>query len=359
MKQLERLMAKLLGLLCAALLASVTLAAEKVTPEDAVAALRHGIESEFRANSGIGFLSFDCEIPENLIPGDPFFCEAVDEEEDRFRYRIDTAEDGMTVATVSQPATQLEAEALARMEAPCREFFERYREGDWSALWADLDPDLKSTLDATELAQILAPVREQMGELRSFTVDRLIVKAEGGIDLLYWLESEQGPGLARFGIWLEEETAKVHAFLITAEPGSPLQVAMAKRTGRELLEGLLAEPIESFDVPLEDLRSVGDVVEGMIRPVGGETMPVRVEQIGPPDDFDVVDVNYQILDARWLLTRQMESEERPVDAIHCPQRAVPDGGQLECTISLVSGERFRIVMARQGSSHRILEMQEP
>jgi hypothetical protein len=125
MKQLERLMAKLLGLLCAALLASVTLAAEKVTPEDAVAALRHGIESEFRANSGIGFLSFDCEIPENLIPGDPFFCEAVDEEEDRFRYRIDTAEDGMTVATVSQPATQLEAEALARMEAPCREFFER------------------------------------------------------------------------------------------------------------------------------------------------------------------------------------------------------------------------------------------
>lgn len=328
-------------------------------PHDEVeAGLREGIEAAFRAESGIGLRSFDCDIPRDIAPGQPFFCDAVGEEGDRFRYRIETSEEDVTVASVAQPAAQLEEETLAMLEAPCGDFLSRYRAGSWSELWADLDPDLQKEVSASGVEERLARVLDAMGSLRSFDPESFEADAEGRLQLVYGLESENGPGLARFGLAVEDDTARIRAFIVTAKPGSALQIEMAETVAREVLGRILERTVEGIEAPIERLRTIGDAVEGTARLAGGDVVPIRILQHGEWDDLDPMDFRVQVLDVPWLVARHIRSEGHEVAGVDCPSVVAPDGGRLRCVASLEAGPKLLVTIARRGGDHRILDAEE-
>jgi hypothetical protein len=115
-------------------------------------AMRELLETELQKNVGYGYLSFGCEINEDITLGDRFECSAVTEADERMDYLIEIDEEGSaTVVLASQPASQLSAGDRALLEPPCDAFLEDYDDGSWDALYAPFHPALKDavTADAT------------------------------------------------------------------------------------------------------------------------------------------------------------------------------------------------------------------
>jgi hypothetical protein len=322
------------------------------------AAVRGLIEPGFRKNTGIGFARFECNASAPVQPGDLFDCDAVDQEGDSLRYTLGVDEEGTArVVLVSQPASQLTAAERAALEPPCHAFLGAYAAGQWDALYTALHPSLRETATLEALRAQLEPVRASLGALRGVELRRYARHVSGRHELEYALSAESGRGVARFGVALDDAGARLTAFNVSAEPGTPLQKALLEASLRGMVSGLVGEPVTRVEAPLDRLVRVGDAVLGKAHLAAGGDMPIRVSQKGRKDDFDTIDYACQVLDAPWLIRRLFVTQSKPVASVDCPKRVVPDGGGLTCEVKLESGERLAATVTRRGGDHRVTSIE--
>jgi hypothetical protein len=340
-------------------LAAPSLIAAEPSEDELVAeltgAVRAMIEPQFRANVGIGFSSFVCRIGSDIGPGGRFDCDAVDEEGDRIRYTLEIDEEGTaTIVLAAQPAEDLSAEDLAVLEPPCRLFLALYGAADWDTLIAGLHPALLEAMPPDRIRAQLESVRSSLGELRSADLESYARHVSDRHEMEYALDCERGPGVARFGLAIDDEGARVTAFVITPAPGSPIHTELMLAEGRSVLTDLIGEPVSRIDLRLDQLHDVGDAVEGTAWLPDGRDLPVRAVQHGRTDDFDVIDYTYQMLDVEWMLHRAFASRPGGVTSVDCPTRIAPEDGTVECRVVLGSGETLAVTVARHGGDHRIV-----
>jgi len=323
--------------------------------------MRGLVEPTFRESVGFGFSSFVCEVETDLGPGSRFDCTAVDEEGERIRYTFEADDEGMaTVVLATQFAENLSAEDRAVLEPPCLRFLDFYSLGDWDALISELHPALLETVPGDKLQAQLVPVREALGEVQSVslvTSSRHVMNQRDRHELVYELECAKGPGVARLGLYIDDGGVRVAAFVVSPSPGSVIHTQMLSDLGREMIASFVDEPIERIDAPIDDLRSVGDSVEGTAWLNDGREIRIGIVQQGRDDDFDTIDYRFQVLEVSWLLMRAFAARPDPAVAIECPTRVAPDGGTLTCRAEFASGEARSVTVARSSGDHRIVDSQ--
>ena len=319
------------------------------------AAVRRVLEAKLQESSHVGFSSFQCDIDDDIAPGDRFECSAVTDDGDRMDYSIGIDEEGgASVVLASQPASQLSAEDRAILGPPCRAFLDDFNAEDWSALYASFHQALKEAVTADAARAMLEPVRRDLGAVRNATLVTDAVNESGRHELVYALECEHGPGDARFGVVINSREARLVAFLITPANGSLGQARMLKRVGRETLAKLIGEPVVRIDAPFEQLLRVGDAVEGTAWLGDGTDLAIRAEQYGRKDDFDPIDYRFQVLDVPWLLRHMLENHSARVESVDCPRRVPADGAVVTCS-AVTSDGPLTVTMKRQGGNYRVLE----
>ncbi|MEE4329403.1 MAG: hypothetical protein V2J10_00945, partial [Wenzhouxiangella sp.] len=90
---------------------------------DLISLVRAELESGFRQQTGLGFRSFSCDFEAASRLPPEFECEAVDDEDDRFFYRIWEGNDRLDGGIeVWQPVGQLYPEGLAWLRGPIDAF---------------------------------------------------------------------------------------------------------------------------------------------------------------------------------------------------------------------------------------------
>lgn len=324
-----------------------------VTSDD----LRGSLEESFREATGLGFASFDCEIPADFRLGQEIACEAVDEEGDRFFYRVATAKDGGdTTFTAAQPIEQLTPTGRASLERPCVAFLEAFRLSAWPSAHSALSPELQQELSLTDLQSMLEALGEAFGEIRSVEAETYASPAPGVHRLEYSIATASGDAVARFRLHSAEDgTARILAFLLTARPGSSLQGSLLEATGRRALEPLLERLVTRIEAPLHELVRIFDAVEGAAVLADGTKIPIRVEQHSSAWDLDGNDYGFQVLDVPWLLRRHLESAGSAPVEIDCPSRVAPDGGHVDCVVTVAGGDEARYTVSRRGGEHRLLD----
>lgn len=318
--------------------------------------LRTTLEEQFRANTGIGFASFDCDLPQDEMPGPELTCQAVDEDGDRFSYRIVAdPEGGSPSVTTSQPVSQLLASGREKIERPCLAFLDAFERGAWSDAYQEFSTELKAGLSLADMETTLEPMREAFGDLRAVKAETYASPSPGLHQLEYSLEAGHGDGVARFQLqFIDDEHARIAAFLVTARPGSALQGRLLSATGRETLAPLLGQPVDRVEGPLADLERIGDAIEGQAVLRDGAAIPIRVEQHGTAHDLDGNDYRFQILDVPWLIRRYLVSTGAAPRRVDCPVRTAPDGGRVDCVATLEDDSERAIAIVRQGGDHRLL-----
>ena len=172
-------------------------------------------------------------------------------------------------------------------------------------------------------------------------------------ELVWALDSESGPGIARFRVELGGDAPKVTAFRIYPVPGTPLQSIVLEAALRDMVSGLLGEPVTRIAAPLEKLENVGHTVLGTAVLASERDVPVRIEQSGRTDDFELSDFKCQILDAPWLIRKSFASRSLELASVDCPSRVVPDGGAQVCDAVLKTGERYAVTIQRRGGEHSV------
>ena len=335
------------------------------TPEDVKQALEQGVrgilEPALRSRAGVGFRSFECEVPPDFGPGRRFHCEAIDEEGDWLGYAIRVEEDGTaTVVLASERATALDSESRATLEAPCRKFLQRYEAREWDALVADLHPALREKETLESARADLREVRELFGDVTSTELELHAVHESGRQELVYALRCERGILSARFGVEPDDAGVwRVIAFLVSAPPGSREQAVLLERAGRRTLSETVGAPVKRLEAPLERLVRPGDAVEGEIQLEDGRRMPVRIAQTGWKDDFDPIDYRFSILDVEWLVRRALAKQLPDLVTVECAAPMVPDGGETDCMATGRQGERLDLVVSRSGGEHRMHRRTSP
>ena len=335
------------------------------TPEDVKQALEQGVrgilEPALRSRAGVGFRSFECEVPPDFGPGRRFQCEAIDEEGDWLGYAIRVEEDGTaTVDLASERASELDSESRATLEAPCRRFLERYQAREWDALVADLHPALREKETLESARADLREVRELLGDVTSTELELHAVHESGRQELVYGVTCAHGRASARFGVEPDDAGVwRVIAFLVSAPPGSREQAVLLERVARRNLSEIVGTQVKEIDAPLERLVRPGDAVEGEIQLEGGRRMPVRIAQTGWKDDFDPVDYRFSILDVEWLVRRALAKQLPDVVTVECAAPVVPDGGEIGCTAIGRQGEPLDLVVSRSGGEHRMHRRTSP
>ena len=321
----------------------------------AIAELRTELESQFRNSVGIGFSSFDCDLGPEVAGRGYFFCDAVDEEGDRFRYQIHAAEEpGAAAALIMQPADQLPTESRASLEAPCRAFLQHYDAREWDVLQANLHPGLRSVLTAEGARERLQTVRRALGAAETSELETYGFRSSGRHELEYRVDGEGGDGLFRCGLAPDEEgNFKVIAFLVTARAGSSLQTEMLVPVAKARITELTQESIDSIEAPFGELARPGDVIEGTARLTDGRVLAIRAEYRGDPHDFEAVDFAFQVLDVPFLITRYYRSQERTVTTVECPTPVPPDGTTLDCDVVLDGDDRLSVSVTRRGGDYRM------
>ena len=335
------------------------------TPEDVKQALEQGVrgilEPALRSRAGVGFRSFECELPPDFGPGQRFQCEAIDEEGDWLGYAIRVEEDGTaTVVLASERAAQLNAKLRVTLEEPCRRFLDRYQARDWEALVADLHPALRVNENLETARTNMAEVRDLLGDVESIEAEIHAVDESGRQELVYGLTCAHGRASARFGVEPDEAGVwRVIAFLVSAPPGSREQAVLLERAGRRTLSETVGAPVKQLEAPLERLVRPGDAVEGEIQLEDGRRLPVRIAQTGWKDDFDPVDYRFSILDVEWLVRRALVKQLPDLVAVECAAPVVPNGGEIGCTAIGRQGERLDLVVSRSGGEHRMRRRTSP
>lgn len=321
----------------------------------AVSALRSELEAEFLEATGLRFVAFDCG-------GDPvssaleLSCEAVDEEGDRFLYRIQSANSDRPASVAAwQPVEQLDVDGLTWLRAPSDAFIDAFARGDWPEIVGTLDAALTQRLSVTGVERMLAPLREHAGKVVRFEPLLYNSPAADAHALEYRIEAEHGSLIGRFRMRADESgKSRISAFLILPQPGSPLAVQLLSDTVREGLRPLVGQPVLRVLAPLADLRQAGDAVEGDLVLADESRIAVRAEQVSTTSDFSDDDYRFRILEASWLVRAHLEAAERPVDDVRCPTRVVPDGSELRCTVVRADGSTYPVRVLRRGGEHRLL-----
>jgi hypothetical protein len=319
------------------------------------ASVRRLIEPDYRQRTGLAFKSFDCPVGRPPGPGGGFLdCDAVDDEGDSLRYTLEVDEKGEAqVVLVSQPAAGMAAREKAALEPPCRAFLKSYAASDWNATQAALHPDLRQAVSREQAETLLAPMRRSLGAVRSATLRTFARRVPDALELEYALACEHGPGVARFRVDVAEKEARVAAFLVAPEPGSPLHAAMLQPALGDMVSGLVGKPVERLAAPLDRLSRVGDAVAATAYHPGGEETPIRIVQTGRPDDFKVLDYTAEVLDAPLLVRRYLAGRSQAVQSVVCPSRVVEDGGALTCRVVLDGSRGLAVTLARRGGEHRV------
>jgi hypothetical protein len=319
---------------------------------DVSATVRGMIEPSYRKNTGLAFKSFVC--PAGRPAGGFLDCDAVDEEGDALRYTLEVDEEGdAKVVLVSQPASGVTSRDKSALEPPCRAFLKGYAAGDWDDVYATFAPELRQTLTREQMKALLEPMRASLGAVGSAELTSYSRRVPDQHELQYTLSCARGRGMARFRV--DPEAGKITAFMVNAEPGSPLQAALLEPTLRSMLSGFIGKPVERLEARIDRLARIGDAVEATAHLAGGRQVPVRVVQTGRPDDFDPMDFTAEVLDAALLIQRFVSGRGGPaVESVDCPARVVEDGGSQTCRVSLAGGKRIAITLGRRGGEHRVL-----
>lgn len=323
------------------------------------ATARTVVEPVYRKANGHGFSSFSCDPRQTFQPGDLFDCDAVDEKGASLRYTFAVIDEARArVVHVTLPASRLGAEHREQLEPPCRAFLDAYGRSSWKSLYEALHPALRGQTTFAELRAQLERTRRFLGSVRSATVETVTVRATPDpeirhTELVWALDSEGGPGIARFRVELEGEVAKVSAFRIYPGPGTPLQAVVLEAALREMVSGLLGERVSRIAAPLEKLETVGDTVLGTAVLASGPDVPVRIEQTGRTDDFELNDFKCQVLDAGWLIRKSFASRSVELASVDCPSRVVSDGGAQVCEAVLKTGERYAVTIRRRAGEHDV------
>lgn len=341
---------------CLFAIAAGALAAEPANDEDLTRQLRTVLEEQFRASAGLGFTSFDCELKHDSPPGREFTCRATDEEGDRFFYRITAdPEGGAPSVSMSQPVGQLNAEGREKLERPGLAFIDAFERAAWRAAHQQLSAGLGADLSLENMAAMLGPLRDTLGGLETVTAETYASPSPGFHEIEYSLAAKGGDAVARFRLqFIDDEHARITAFLVTARPGSALQARLLSTMGREALAPLLGQPVDRIEGPLSDLERIGDVIEAQAVLEGGVMIPVRVAQHGTAHDLDGNDYRFQVLDVPWLIRRYLVSTGAAPNRVDCPDRTAPDGGRVDCVATLEDGSRREIGVVRQGGDHRLV-----
>jgi hypothetical protein len=199
---------------------------------------------------------------------------------------------------------------------------------------------------------MLDPVRSDLGALKGAVLTTHAIHETGRHELTYDLDCELGPGSARFGVLPDGDDIRLVAFVITPAAGSAGQAAMLKRTGRDLLTGLIGEPVVRIEAPLDQLREYGDVVEGMAWTEDGRDFHIRAERHGRQDDFNPMDYRFQILDVPWLLRRMLVGRSHVVESVECPQR-VPEDGEVMSCLAVTDHGKTVLMVQRTGGNYNL------
>jgi hypothetical protein len=178
-------------------------------------------------------------------------------------------------------------------------------------------------------------------------------------ELVWDLDSERGPGIARFRIDLDGEVPRVSAFRIYPADGSALHASMLEAMLRGKAAELLGEPVSRLAAPLEKLERVGDAVLGTAVLASGREVPVRVEQNGRSDDFERNDFTCQVLDAPWLIRKSFASRSLELKSVDCPSPVVPDDSSEVCHVLLKTGKRYAVTIHRRGGEHSVTAAEAP
>lgn len=341
---------------CLIAIAGAASAAETPRASELTDTLRDSLETQFRAGTGLGFASFECDLLPDSPPGQELTCQAVDEEGDRFSYRITSNPDGGSpLVSTSQPVAQLDAAGRAQIERPCLVFLDAFERSAWNEAHQELSDDFKASYSPADLAATLTPLREVLGDLRMIEAQSYAGPSPGIHRLEYSLDTEGGAAVARFQLqFVDDEQARITAFLVTAQPGTALQARLLSTSGRHTLAPLLEQPVARIDGPLADLERIGDAIEGQAVLEDGAALQIRVVQRGTAHDLDGDDYRFQVIDVPWLIHRYLTSTGAAPSGIDCPARSAPDGGRLDCTATLGDGSERSIAIIRQGGDHRIL-----
>lgn len=325
-----------------------------------VTQLRTALEQQFRTSTGLGFASFDCDLSPRTPLGQEVTCDAVDEEGDRFLYRIFSgAQDGPPTVSTSQPVSQLATEGRQVIEAPCLAFLDAFGRGVWEDAYAELSVEFSNGFSLDELKSLLRPLRDALGDLTGAKALTYATPSPGLHQLEYALDTSQGEAVARFRLRIGDgQQAHIDSFLITARPGSQLQATLLSAVGREALTPLLGQPVVRLTGPLATLERIGDTIEGQAVLEDQTAVPIWVEQHNTAHDLDPNDYRFRVLDVPFLIHRYLVSTGVESETISCPSRTAPDGGRIDCVAVLPGGTERAISVARRGGDHRLLRPEQ-
>ncbi len=325
--------------------------------EMATREIRGHLENQFKEVTGLGFREFHCDYPDTWPTSREFTCFATDDESDHFIYRIILGEgqEGPLISMM-QPASQLNTSGLATISRPVEAFLIAFVAEDWDGALASLSPELRDKLGLEGLRDILAPLRARLGNVSNPEVRFYASPQEGLHQLEYTLDSAQGGVVGRFRLRIDSENnPQVIAFLVTSEPGGPLQAILLEETGKAALGQFFDQPIRRIDGPLDSLRYIGDNVNLDVTLQDGSTVKARIEQHGSSFDVDGNDYRFNVLDARTLIGLYLASSDRPVKVIDCPGSVAPDGGHVDCMVTFTDDSRKEFRLLRRGGEHRLVE----
>jgi len=344
-------------LICLMLIAKASVAAEPMGAAEMSDRLRQELEVQFIDSTGLGFASFECDLPGDGSRPREFTCQAVDVEGDRFFYRIVFHDNGEApLITTSQPVSQLNAAGLAALERPCLAFLNAFQREEWNEAYLELSKQFQADVSLSELEFVLAPLHQAIGKVEAINAELYTTPSPGLHGLEYALKTAGGEAVARFQLRFDDdENARIVAFLVTAEPGTALQAALLSASGIQTLSGLLGQAVVRIDAPLANLERLGDSVEGKVWLIDGSELAIRVAQFGSAHDLDGNDYRFQVLDVPWLINRYLVSTGATPSQINCPSRVAPDGGRIECMVTFEDGSERSIALARREGEYRLVE----
>jgi len=345
------------GVLLCLVLITAAEAADALDTANLTHRIQQTLEDQFRSSTGLGFASFDCDLPEDGAQPRELTCQAVDEEGDQFFYRIMAPEDDQEpVVTTFQPVSQLNPSGLELIERPCVAFLNAFDAGDWAEAHNELSTELQTRLTTAELGAFLGPVRQVVGELQSTIAELYTTPSADLHGVEYALKSDGGEAVARFRLRIVEgEQARIVAFLVSAKPGSQLQAELLSQSGIEVLSPLFGQSVTKIEAPLEQLELIGDSVEGLAWLDNGEDYAIRVEQHHSAYDLDGNDYRFQVLDVPWLVRRYLLASGEAPREVNCPSRLVPDGNRIDCVASLEDGSERPVSLVRAGGDYRLVK----
>jgi len=322
---------------------------------DATQGFRGELESQFRAATGLGFSAFDCAFPQGWPNSREILCDATDEEGDTFLYRLLRVEgQGAPRIIMKQPVGQLNPEGLATLRKPTDAFLAAFIDRDWPAVLASVSPSFESQLGLEDLQALLAPMRDRLDSVGKPQASHYASPSEGLHQLEYSLESSPGEAVGRFRLRFDAQgDPQIVSFLITAKPGSPLYIDLLQDTGKAVLNQFFDQPILRIDGPLHQLLYLGDHVEITLVLADDSRAKARIEQHASAYDLDTDDFRFQVLDASTLIRLHLASQGQTASSIDCPQTVVPDGGTLDCRVTVEDGLTSTARLMRQGGDHRL------